>query len=181
VTFAALDDWTHRPEPGIRYFSGTAVYAKTFDVPDLKSKTKNSKLFLDLGTVHALAEVWLNGKNLGVVWTAPWRVDISSTVKSKRNKLEIKVTNVWANRMIGDEQEPADCSFGKGNFGFGGPLKSFPDWFVKDQPRPSSGRFTFATWNYFDKNSPLISSGLLGPVKLCAEDSTTASHLRLGN
>jgi len=177
VTFATLDDWTQRPEPGIKYFSGTAVYAKTFDVADLKFKSRNSKLFLDLGAVYALAEVWLNGKNLGVVWTAPWRVDISTAVKSKHNQLKIKVTNVWANRLIGDEQEPADCTFGKGDFGFGGPLKCFPDWFVKGQPRPSSGRFTFATWNYFDKNSPLISSGLLGPVRLYAEDSTTASHL----
>jgi hypothetical protein len=169
VTFDTLEDWTKRPEPGIKYFSGTAVYTKTFDLPDLKSKTKNSKLFLDLGTVHALAEVWLNGKNLGVVWTAPWRVDISSAVKSKRNKLEVKVTNVWANRLIGDEQQPADCEYGKGDFGFGGPLKAFPDWFVKGQPRPSQERFTFTTWNYFNKNSPLVSSGLLGPVTICTQ------------
>ena len=125
---------------------------------------------MDLGTVHALAEVWLNGKNLGVVWTAPWRVDISSAVKAKRNKLEIKVTNVWANRLIGDEQQPPDCFYGKGDFGNGGPLKNFPDWFVKNQPRPSPGRFTFTTWNYFTKNSPLISSGLLGPVQLMSSE-----------
>jgi hypothetical protein len=126
-------------------------------------------MFLNLGAVHALAEVWLNGKNLGVVWTAPWCVDISSAIKSKRNKLEIKVTNVWANRLIGDEQQPADCDFGKGDFGFGGPLKTFPDWFVKGEPRPSSGRFTFTTWNYFTKDSPPVSSGLLGPVTLMAK------------
>ncbi len=169
VTFDTLQDWTKRTEPGIKFFSGTAVYSQTFDVPDVKLKTKNSKLFLDLGTVHALAEVWLNGKNLGVVWTAPWRVDISSAIKSKRNNLEIKVTNVWANRLIGDEQQPADCEYGQGDFGNGGPLKSFPDWFVKGQPRPSAERFTFSTWNYFNKNSPLVSSGLLGPVTLCTE------------
>jgi hypothetical protein len=169
VAFATLEDWTKRPEPGIKYFSGTAVYSKTFDVPDLKLKTKNSKLYLDLGTVHALAEVWLNGKNLGIVWTSPWCVDISSAVKARRNKLKIKVTNVWANRLIGDEQQPADSAFGRGDMGFGGPLKEFPDWFLKGQPRPSKGRFTFTTWNYFTKDSPLVSSGLLGPVKLVAE------------
>ncbi len=169
VTFATLEDWTQRPEPGIKYFSGTAVYTKTFDLPQSAISNRQSQIFLDLGTVHALAEVWLNGKNLGVVWIAPWRVDISSAVKSKNNKLEIKVTNVWANRLIGDEQQPSDCDFGKGDFGFGGPLKSFPEWFLKNQPRPSPDRFTFTTWNYFNKNSPLVPSGLLGPVTLAAE------------
>ena len=124
---------------------------------------------MDLGTVHALAEVWLNGKNLGIVWTAPSLVDISSAVKTRRNRLEIKVTNVWANRLIGDEQQPADSTFGRGDLGSGGPLKEFPDWFLKGQPRPSKGRFTFTTWNYFTKDSLLVSSGLLGPVKLVAE------------
>jgi hypothetical protein len=166
VTFATLEDWTKRPESGIKYFSGTAVYSRIFDLPKSAIGNRQSAIFLDLGTVHALAEVWLNGKNLGVVWTAPWRVDISSVVKSKRNKLEIKVTNVWANRLIGDEQQPADCVFGRGDMGSGGPLKAFPDWFIKGQPRPSAGRFTFSTWNYFNKNSPLVSSGLLGPVTL---------------
>jgi hypothetical protein len=166
VTFAMLEDWTKRPEPGIKYFSGTAVYTKTFDLPKSAIGNRQSPMYLDLGTVHALAEVWLNGKNLGVVWTAPWRVDISSALKKKNNKLEIKVTNVWANRLIGDEQQPADCEYGKGAFGFGGPLKTFPDWFLKGEPRPSAGRFTFTTWNYFTKDSPLIPSGLLGPVTL---------------
>jgi hypothetical protein len=166
VTFDKLDDWTQRAEDSIKFYSGTAVYTKTFDLPDSKLTTKNSKLFLDLGAVHALAEVRLNGKYLGVVWTAPWRLDISPTVKAKGNKLEIKVTNVWANRLIGDEQQPADCVFGRGDEGFGGPLKTFPEWFVKGTPRPSSGRFTFTTWNYFTKNSPLVPSGLLGPVTL---------------
>jgi hypothetical protein len=166
VTFTNLDDWTQRAEDGIKFFSGTATYLKTFDLPKLETKSRKPEMFLDLGTVHALAEVWLNGKNLGVIWTAPWRVDISSAVKKKNNRLEIKVTNVWANRLIGDEQQPADMIFGKGEFGFGGPLKIFPDWFLKNQPRPSPGRFTFSTWNYFTKDSPLISSGLLGPVKL---------------
>jgi len=176
VTFATLEDWTQRAESGIKYFSGTAVYTKTFDLPKSEIGNRKSEIFLDLGTVHALAEVWLNGKNLGVVWTAPWRVDISPAVKAKRNNLEIKVTNVWANRLIGDEQQPADCEYGKGAFGFGGPLKSFPDWFLKGEPRPSKDRYTFATWNYFDKKSPLVSSGLLGPVTICAPVPTTESH-----
>jgi hypothetical protein len=166
VEFATLDDWTRRAEPGIRYYSGTATYTKTFDLPASQPPTTNSQLFLDLGVVHELAEVRLNGKPLGVLWTAPWRVDITAAVQPKGNKLEIKVTNVWANRLIGDEQEPPDCEWGKGDRGFGGPLKAFPDWFVKGLPRPSSGRFTFTTWNYFTRDSVLVPSGLLGPVRI---------------
>ena len=176
VTFATLEDWTKRPEPGIRYFSGTAAYAKTFDLPKSATGDRPSAIYLDLGSVQALAEVSLNGKNLGVIWTAPWRVDISSAVKSKRNRLEIKVTNVWANRLIGDEQQPADCEYGQGAFGFGGPLKAFPDWFLNGRPRPSPSRFTFTTWNYFDKNSPLVASGLLGPVSICTPESSLPDH-----
>ncbi len=176
VTFATLQDWTKRPEPGIKYFSGTADYTKVFDLPTSAIANRQSPIYLDFGTVHALAEVWLNGKKLGVVWTAPWRVNISSAVKSKHNQLEIKVTNVWANRLIGDEQQPPDCEYGKGAFGFGGPLKRFPDWFVKGEPRPSKDRFTFTTWNYFNRNSPLTSSGLLGPVTICTSEPSTEGH-----
>ena len=166
VEFKTLDDWTDRAESAIKYYSGTAVYETEFDLPVLKLKTRNSKWLLDLGTVHDIASVSLNGHELGVVWTATWRVDITSAVKSKRNHLVIKVTNCWANRQIGDEQQPADCEFAKGEMGYGGPLKSFPEWFLKGTPRPSSGRYTFATWNYFTKDSPLVSSGLLGPVRI---------------
>ena len=170
VEFTTLENWTSRAEAGIKYYSGTAVYEKTFDLPDSKLKTKKSKLFLELGTVRDIASVNLNGHDLGVVWTSPWRVDISGAVKAKNNRLIVKVTNCWANRQIGDEQQPADCQFGKGDRGYGGPLKAFPDWLVKGAVRPASGRFTFATWNYFTKDSPLLPSGLIGPVCLAVAE-----------
>ena len=116
--------------------------------------------------MHDLAQVRLNGRDLGVVWTAPWRIDITSELKPVGNRLEIRVTNTWANRLIGDEQEPADCQWGKGDQGFGGPLKVYPDWVLKGSPRPSSGRYAFTTWNYFTKDSPLRPSGLIGPVTI---------------
>ncbi len=97
---------------------------------------------------------------------APWAVDIpEGLLKPKGNQLEIEVTNTWANRLIGDEQEPPDCEWlpGRRPVEF---LKAFPDWFVKGQPRPSKGRYCFTTWNYFKKDSPLLSSGLLGPVTI---------------
>ncbi len=161
ATFDQLDDWTQRPERGIRYYSGTATYRKTFDA--------NGGSYLDLGQVKCIARVHLNGRDLGVVWTAPWGVAIPpGLLRERGNVLEVQVANVWANRLIGDEQEPADCDWRPGHRGNGGYLKRFPDWFVKHQPRPSPGRLCFTTWNYFTKDSPLVASGLLGPVRVLA-------------
>jgi len=162
ITFDHLDDWTKRPEPGIRYYSGTATYRKTFDVQDTKHISR-----LALGTVDHIARVKLNGRDLGVTWCEPWSVAIpNGLLKTTGNQLEIEVTNVWANRLIGDEQEPPDCEWVPGARGNGGSLKAFPDWLLKNQPRPSKGRYCFTTWNYFKKDSPLVPSGLLGPVTL---------------
>ncbi len=164
VTFGKLEDWAKRPEAGIKYYSGTAVYHTNFD-----SQVTAGRIFLDLGEIRYLARIILNGKDLGVLWTPPWQVEITGIVKEKANKLEIEVTNVWANRLIGDEQEPADCQWLPGHMGYGGYLKEFPEWFIKNQPRPSKGRYCFTTWNYFNKDSPLVSSGLLGPVTLLTQ------------
>lgn len=83
----------------------------------------------------------------------------------------IEVTNVWANRLIGDEQQPADCEWLPSQYFYnsGYQLKEFPDWFLNKQPRPSKKRYCFTTWNYFDKNSPLVASGLVGPVRIIEE------------
>jgi alpha-L-rhamnosidase len=163
VTFHELVDWTTHADPGIRYYSGTAVYRTTFD---LESPPVDAS-FLALGTVKHLARVRINGRKLGVAWCAPWRVGIPAGLLRKGgNRLEIAVTNVWANRLIGDEQEPDDCEWLNGHFNTGRYLRRFPDWFVKGQPRPSSGRVAFTTWNYFNKDSKPVSSGLSGPVRL---------------
>jgi hypothetical protein len=94
--FDTLDDWTVRPEQGIKYYSGTAVYKKTVSLPSLKP---GKRAYLDLGKVNHLATVSVNGKTLGVLWTTPWRIDISSAVKAGANTVEVAVTNVWANRL----------------------------------------------------------------------------------
>jgi hypothetical protein len=169
TTFTVLTDWKDHPDAGIKYYSGTATYSTTFTAPaDLAdaAKIRAARVWLDLGVVNDLARVRLNGRDLGVVWTAPWRVEVTDDLRAGENRLEIAITNTWANRLIGDEQQPADCEWSKGDQGFGGPLKAYPDWILRASPRPSSGRYTFTTWNYFTASSPLRSSGLLGPVTL---------------
>lgn len=107
VTFPRLRDWTKRPEPGIRYYSGMATYRNVFDAPALPG----TRAYLDLGTVHEMAAVSLNGKRLGVVWCAPWRVDITEALKAKDNRLEITVANLWRNRLLGDRNVPEKKRF----------------------------------------------------------------------
>ncbi|MBN2022594.1 MAG: hypothetical protein JW809_07345 [Pirellulales bacterium] len=115
ATFDALGDWTTRPEEGIKYYSGTAVYRKTFDLP--RDVAARSPLYLDLGTVKDLAEIRLNGKRLGVVWTAPWRIDVSGAIKPEGNELEIHVVNQWPNRLIGDSRLPVAKRLTESNYG----------------------------------------------------------------
>jgi hypothetical protein len=95
----ALDSWSNNADPGIRYFSGTATYRKAFDLP----KT-TGRLVLDLGTAREVAEVTLNGKSLGTAWTAPFALDITRAARPGRNRLTVRVSNLWVNRLIGDAQ-----------------------------------------------------------------------------
>ncbi len=169
VLFSGLTDWSQSDNMGIKYYSGTATYKKQFELDEVPSS-----LLIDLGRVKNLAEVIVNGVSLGVLWKPPFRTDIIKAVKPGKNELIVKVTNLWANRLIGDEQEPADVKWDSQiaglssvkNAGAGYKLMELPQWFTQGQPRPSSGRFTFTTFNYFKKDSPLQESGLIGPVKL---------------
>jgi len=104
VTFPELQDWSQRTEDGIRHYSGIATYRKVFDSPEPSAQ----QVYLDLGTVHELAEVTLNENRLGVVWCAPWRIDITDALKAKDNELVIKVANLWTNRLLGDAKEPKE-------------------------------------------------------------------------
>lgn len=162
VLLSALCDWTKQSDKGIKYYSGTGVYSNRFDKP-----AGAKEMRLDLGEVHNLAEIVVNDVNLGFVWCAPWSIRIPAKIlTAKNNRIEIRVTNTWANRLIGDEQEPEDCEWLPGHMESGRFLKAFPDWFLKGQPRPSKGRYCFTTWNYFTKESPLLPAGLMGPVSI---------------
>jgi hypothetical protein len=155
VIFESLTDWTKRPEEGIRHYSGIATYSKKFDLPESSASLKESELFLNLGLVKVMARVRLNGRDLGVIWTNPWQVNISDAVRKKGNELEIEVVNLWANRLIGDESRPDDgIQDGK-----------WPDWLMNGTPRPSN-RYTFTTHHFYKKDNPLFESGLMGPVRV---------------
>jgi hypothetical protein len=142
VVFEQLADWSKRPEDGIRCFSGTAVYRLEFDAP--VGGAAGGRVWLDLGVVKNIAQVRLNGHDLGALWTAPWRVDITSAIKPTANELEIIVANLWVKRLIGDESLPPNQRFTKTNV------------------RP------------FKKDMPLLESGLLGPVTLQMETKSPA-------
>jgi hypothetical protein len=160
VTFDQLGDWSKRPEDGIRFYSGTATYTKTFTVPESALRAARSAFYLDLGKVAVMVEVKLNGKDLGILWKAPFRVEVTDAVKPGDNALELKVVNLWINRQIGDEQLPEDSDRNPN-----GTLKSWPQWLQEGKSSPT-GRYTFTSWRLWRKNDPLAESGLLGPVRL---------------
>lgn len=134
--FSMLSSWSDHADPAIKYFSGTATYSKTFT---LSQKENASTYLLDLGSVKNLAEVIVNGQNLGIVWKAPFQIDISKALKSGENQVEIRVVNTWVNRLIGDAQ-------------------------------PGAQKTTFTTMPFYQANSPLLPSGLLGPVRVIKLD-----------
>jgi len=158
VSFDKLISWTADTHAGVRYFSGSATYENDIDIPSDRLSA-GRELWLDLGMVKNFAEVSLNSKDLGVFWKPPFRVNVSAAAKAGINKLAVKVTNLWPNRIIGDEQLPADCEWN------GDQLRAWPQWLLEGKPSPT-GRFTFETWHHYSKNSALLESGLLGPVTL---------------
>lgn len=153
-----LASWTASSNEDIRYFSGTASYKKQFNVPEQLFRSGNS-LQLDLGSVKEIAEVFVNGKKLGVLWKAPFRLNIDDFVQEGINKLEVKITNLWPNRLIGDEQLLLDYQLDNNK------IMEWPDWLMNDTERPSE-RVTFASWKHWDKDAELQTSGLLGPVRI---------------
>jgi len=133
VQFDSLVSWPDRAESGIKYYSGTAVYRKDFELP---SNPINETVLLDLGNVRELAEVKVNGQSCGIVWAPPFRVDISRALKPGGNQLEVEVVNFWPNRIIGD------------------------------QFLPEAERLTRTNIRQLTRRSPLMRSGLMGPVRL---------------
>ena len=141
VFFEDLSNWIDRPEEGIKYYSGTATYRKSFDLSFKKGN--GERIYLDLGDVKHVSSVRFNNKDLGVLWCTPWRIDITDYVKETGNFVEIDVINLWANRVIGDWKLPKEQRFTRTH-----------DVFRFDMLRAST---------------PLTDAGLLGPVSILKE------------
>ncbi len=153
IQFDELQDWTKHEKRGVKYYSGIATYRKTFHLDKLEDKS----YYIDLGVVRDMARVKLNGEDIGVIWCAPWRINISSALQEGENVLEIEVANRWINRLLGDSQTPdANVRTVQFDNGLMGGLKYL------------TGRYTFTTkaaMGSFNFNDPLP-SGLLGPVEI---------------
>ena len=150
ATFAELKSWTEHENPGIRNFSGTACYKTEFVIPRQWFK-QGRKIYIDLGKLWALGEVTLNGRSLGIVWKPPYRIEITKAARAGQNKLEIEITNTWANRLVGDAKLPPDQRYCRTNITYSG---------TPGKP-----------W----KDIPLRQSGLFGPVELVQAIEKTIS------
>jgi hypothetical protein len=138
ATLDKLISWSDSADKGIKYFSGEGTYTTTIQA-EASWLGKGATLWIDLGDVKNLAVVTVNGKELGTVWHAPYRIDVTSVLKPGANQISVNVINSWVNRLIGDQQ---------------------PD---------ATTKYTFATWKPYKATSPLLPSGLLGPVAVVRE------------
>ena len=140
ATFDKLISWSDSTDSGVKYFSGHGTYTKTVQAPAAWFN-KHAQLWMDLGDVKNLASVSVNGKDLGVVWHAPYRVDVTDALKPGANEVTIQVTNAWVNRLIGDQQPGATT------------------------------KYTFTDVKPYHADSPLLPSGLLGPVSISSVET----------
>ena len=115
-----------------------------------------------------IAEVRLNNKELGTLWHKPFRIEVGKALKEGANTLEVDVTNLWINRLIGDEQSPDDCHYEDVDMGWytNRALTDWPSWLAGGKKRPVKDRVTFTTWKHWHKDDRLQPSGLIGPVRL---------------
>jgi len=141
AVFPNLISWTQHPQDGIKYFSGIATYEKQFELPAALLEEGN-RVLLDLGRVKFVADVYLNGKRLGILWKPPFRLDVTDAARPGKNRLVVEVANVWSNRLVGDARSPEGARYCRTNM-------------KRSQTRK-------VPW----KETPLLESGLLGPVRL---------------
>ncbi|MFH1718339.1 MAG: glycosyl hydrolase [Planctomycetota bacterium] len=151
--FDELISWTADSEDGVKYFSGVATYYNQFDL-SADQLQAGRRVYLDLGRVRFVADVYLNGKNLGILWKPPFRMDVTSAAKPGRNKLVIEVANTWSNRLVGDANSPEGQRYCRTNMTHS------------------------LTWEMPWKDTPLLESGLLGPVRLVPAKDLTVNVAR---
>ena len=153
------------PDAGVRHFAGTVTYQSRFDF-DRSRPGEERRIFLDLGRVEVIAAIRLNGRELGTLWKPPFRADITDALRHGGNALDVRVTTLWPNRLIGDEQFPAQYRYDVTAFSATGGIAALPDWYREGRPMPPGKRVAFATWRHFEADAPLLEAGLLGPVRL---------------
>jgi hypothetical protein len=155
------------PNFDIAHFSGTATYKTTFINP--RSIFSIQPVLLNLGRAENIAEITVNGKYIGLSWLPPYEVDISSALLPGKNTLSIAVTNLWPNRIIGDEFLPVEDVFNTTNVDWA--VEAWPEWWVENKPVKDGERVTFSSWHHYNATGlPLLASGLLGPVKITVAD-----------
>jgi hypothetical protein len=140
AVFQNLTSWTENENPGIKYYSGIGTYKKTFKFQKASAPAKDEKIYLDLGDLAKVGDVWLNGKHLGITWVKPYRFDVTDVIKNGENSLVVEIANVWSNRLTGDA-----------NTG---------EKFTSTNIRSNIERAS--SW----KDVPLVKSGLFGPVTI---------------
>lgn len=172
VIMDSLSSWTESDCADIRYYSGTATYTINIELNKKMLNKRGAHYMLSLGKLKNMAQVRVNGVTMPLLWKYPFECDITEAIQKGHNKIEVDVTNLWPNRMIGDEQdfddieweEPFRYEYAKGSPKVGCFMKAIPQWLAKGLPRPSSGRKTVRSFKFFDTDSPLLPSGLFGPV-----------------
>lgn len=163
IDLAELKDWTTLSDADMKYFSGTAIYKKTIEV---ERTAANERLILDFGDVKNFADITINGKQFETLWKPPFRLDITGiAASSPKLDLVIRVTNLWPNRIIGDDFKEEDCTFEPGKPIMERHLNGWPQFILEGKASPS-GKWTFATWKHWTKEDTPLPSGLLGPVVL---------------
>lgn len=173
-----LISWSDHSDPGVQYFSGTATYEKTFKLAS-GLPGNGQRLWLDLGRVYNIAEISVNGHNPVTCWKPPFRMDITDLVHSGQNHLEINITNLWINRMIGDEKHPDTRPFAWNNRWRAQLPVEWDQWQVMidqetlhpGQYANETGRYAFSTAKYYGPDDPLIESGLIGPVTVLVQQT----------
>lgn len=171
ITLARLHSLHLEEDFGVRHFSGTMTYLYSLSINNIYLQD-DICLRLDLGRVEVLAEVLVNGKRASICWAPPYAIDIQQLLHEGDNLIEIRVTNLWVNRLIGDEYLPEENVYNyqdipnKYSTLRNGGIKKLPEWYLLGKPKPAGGRIAFTTWKHYDKTSPLVESGLLGPVTL---------------
>ncbi|WP_257668882.1 glycosyl hydrolase [Parapedobacter tibetensis] len=157
--------WNTFNEEEIKYYSGAGIYSTTFSLRS--SPRQDDRFLLDIGAYYDIAKVDINGITVGIVWDGSGQIELTNYVKKGLNDLQITVINRWVNRLIGDEQHPTSLRYDQSKNIFStGRLLELPDWLSTPAQRTKTKRKTFTTWKHYQADSPLVPSGLAGPVRL---------------